>query len=136
LYGFDNISANNGWAMAVVGATIVFLGLVALSLAISQIHKLLHVWETRAIFFKQRKKPEPTVTEPAPPEHIPHMPAAEELALIYRPLAEQLEEPFQLDRLYERAREIDLPHPHLSIKSLRDGGILLPQGAGAFIWKK
>ena len=28
MFGFENITANNGWAMAVVGATIVFIGLV------------------------------------------------------------------------------------------------------------
>ena len=47
MYGIDNITANNGWAMAAVGATIVFLGLVVLSFVISQIHKILELWEKR-----------------------------------------------------------------------------------------
>ena len=47
MYGFENITANNGWAMAFVGATIVFLGLVVLALVISQIHKVLNLWEKR-----------------------------------------------------------------------------------------
>ena len=49
MYGFDNITANNGWAMAVVGASIVFAGLVVLSFVISQIHKILELWEKREV---------------------------------------------------------------------------------------
>ena len=47
MFGIDNITNNNGWAMAVVGATTVFLGLIILSFAISQIHKILELWENR-----------------------------------------------------------------------------------------
>jgi hypothetical protein len=135
LYGFENISANNGWAIAAVGATIVFLGLVVLSLAISQLHKLLHLIETRGKIFQRRKAPGAPVEEPAPRTPVHHMPEGVDLALIYRPLAEQLASPFQLARLYEAAQEMDLPHPHLSIKKLRDDGFLIAQGDGAFIWK-
>jgi len=40
LTGLENITNNNGGAMAAVGASTVFLGRVALSFAISQIHKI------------------------------------------------------------------------------------------------
>ena len=50
MFGFDNITANNGWAMAAVGATIVFAGLVVLSFVISQIYKILELWEKRGEF--------------------------------------------------------------------------------------
>jgi Na+-transporting methylmalonyl-CoA/oxaloacetate decarboxylase gamma subunit len=56
LFGFENITANNGWAMAVVGASIVFLGLVILSFVISQVHKILNLWEQRDEFFNRNKK--------------------------------------------------------------------------------
>lgn len=45
MIGIENITNNNGWAMAAVGASIVFLGLVVLSFVISQIHKILKLWE-------------------------------------------------------------------------------------------
>ena len=47
MFGIDNITSNNGWAMAVVGATTVFVGLIVLSFVISQIHKILDFWESR-----------------------------------------------------------------------------------------
>jgi hypothetical protein len=136
LYGFENISANNGWAMAAVGATIVFLGLVVLSLTISQLYKLLYLIENRGRIFRRRKGPDGVAEKPAPRMPVHHMPAGADLALVYRPLAEQLEAPFQLARLYEVAQAVDLPHPHLSIQKLRDDGFLVARGDGAFIWKK
>ena len=56
MFGFENITANNGWAMAVVGASSVFLGLVVLSFVISQIHKILNLWEQRDEFLNRYKK--------------------------------------------------------------------------------
>jgi hypothetical protein len=46
--GLDNIVLNNGWSQAFVGASIVMTGLVILSIAISQIHKLVEFWENRS----------------------------------------------------------------------------------------
>ena len=77
MFGFENITANNGWAMAVVGATTVFLGLIVLSFVISQIHKVLKFWEQSDAFFSRNKKQsqneEPkTVKTPEPkPRHLP-----------------------------------------------------------------
>ena len=45
MYGLEAISANNGWAVSVVGITIVFSGLVTLSLLISQLHKAVDLFE-------------------------------------------------------------------------------------------
>ena len=53
MYGLDAISAHNGWAMAVVGATIIFSGLIVLSLAISQLTNLLKLWDNGMIMFRQ-----------------------------------------------------------------------------------
>ena len=53
--GLDNIVLNNGWSQAFVGASIVMTGLVILSIAISQIHKLVEFWENRS----QKTAPEP-----------------------------------------------------------------------------
>ena len=56
MFGFENITANNGWAMAVVGASIVFVGLVILSFVISQIHVILNLWERKDEFLNRNKK--------------------------------------------------------------------------------
>jgi hypothetical protein len=59
LFGIENITNNNGWAMAAVGASIVFMGLVVLSFVISQIHKLLNLWDEREKFIERFKKKAP-----------------------------------------------------------------------------
>ena len=139
MFGFENITANNGWAMAVVGASIVFLGLVILSFVISQVHKILNLWEQRNEFLNRYKKQdqieEPkTIMTPVPVQR--HLPSVKELTSIYRPLVEQLKQPFELIQLFEISNKMDLPHPHLSIKYLQTAGVLVPQGDGMFTWDK
>ena len=78
MYGFENITANNGWAMAVIGATIVFAGLVVLSFAISQIHKVLALWDKR-VLSKERQKRAPALSKAQmtrePTSKVHHLPS-------------------------------------------------------------
>jgi hypothetical protein len=139
LIGIENITSNNGWAMAAVGATIVFSGLVVLSFVISQIHKLLKLWDDREKLIERFKKKAPAAV--AEKVDIPvyserHLPAVDELASIYQPLVDQLEEPFNLSQLFEIANKNDIPHPHLSIQRLQEADILVAQGDGTFTWNK
>jgi len=139
LFGFENITANNGWAMAVVGASIVFVGLVILSFVISQIHVILNLWERKDEFLNRNKKQTQTEepkTIKAPVSIQRHLPSVKELASIYRPLVEQLKQPFDLLQLFEISKKMDLAHPHLSIKYLQEAGVLVPQGDGTFTWDK
>jgi hypothetical protein len=139
VYGIDNITANNGWAMALVGATIVFSGLVVLALVISQIHKILNLWEKRDEVFARRKeksRPDEAQTVAGSVYKERHLPAVDELVSIYRPLVEQLKEPFDLVQLYEISNKMDLPHPNLSINKLREANILVARGDGTFTWSK
>lgn len=41
MIGIENITAHNGWAMAITGGIIVFAGLSLLSFAIAQLHKII-----------------------------------------------------------------------------------------------
>ena len=84
LYGLEAISAHNGWAMAVVGATIVFTGLVILSFAISQIHRILSFRETRSTEppSVEETGPEENLQTPVPPDIINNI---NELACFYQP---------------------------------------------------
>lgn len=139
MFGFENITTSNGWAMAVVGASIVFLGLVVLSFVISQVHKILWLWEQRDEFFNRKRKQaeiEESKKIKAPVFIQRHLPTVQELTSIYRPLVEQLKQPFDLLQLFEISNKMDLPHPHLSIKSLQEAGILVAQGDGTFTWDK
>lgn len=136
MYGLENISANNGWAIAVLGAGIVFCGLAALSLVISQIHRILEFFEDRnKSGGKVDARPEPKA-EKKPARTIQRLPEPKELVSIYRPLVEGLDEPFQLALLYEHAARMDLPHIHISISRLRESGVLTSQGEGAFVWNQ
>jgi len=139
VYGIENITANNGWAMAAVGATIVFLGLVVLSFVISQIHNILEYWEKRSEA-KEAQKAEPPSSETPKPKgpvyKVPQLPTVNDLISIYRPLVEQLKEPFELPQLFEISNKMDLAHPHLSIKQLWDADVLIAQGDGTFTWNK
>ena len=125
--------------MAVVGATTVFMGLIVLSFVISQIHKILKIWEQRDEFFNRSKKQartEEPKTIKAPVSIQRHLPSVKELTSIYRPLVEQLKQPFGLLQLFEISNKMDLPHPHLSIKYLQAAGVLVAQGDGTFTWDK
>ena len=139
MYGFENITANNGWAIAVVGASIVFAGLVLLSFVISQIHKILELWEKRDAWLarpKEKTPPAEAQKDQGPVYKKQHLPAVNDLISIYRPLVKQLKEPFELPQLFDIANKMDLAHPHLSIKQLWDADVLMAQGDGAFIWNK
>ncbi len=139
--GLDNIALNNGWSQALLGASIVMTGLVILSIAISQIHKLVDFWEKRG----QKAEPEPA-TAPAGTAttvsgltlEVPDQCPADinQVADLYRPIVAQLGTTFELRELYQRAAQFDLPHPHFTIKCLRDAHILIPQGDGFFSWNQ
>ncbi|MBW2479014.1 MAG: OadG family protein [Deltaproteobacteria bacterium] len=133
MFGIDYITNNNGWAMAVVGATTVFVGLAVLSFVISQVHKLLDAWENRT---KDNAVAAERPTEKAPARQEQRLPTVSELCSIYRPLVEQLQEPFLLTQLFEKSKEMDLPHPHLSIKSLQEADVLVARGDGTFNWNQ
>ena len=117
--------------MALAGALIVFSGLIVLSFAIAQLHKLLNLLDKRR---EGAPLPPPTPVEQAS-ETIDVLSDPVALAESYQPLAEELGETFQLADLYALAMRDDLPHPHLSIKALRDVQCLASQGEGVFKWQ-
>ena len=134
MYGIDAINHYNGWAMAIAGGLIVMTGLTVLSAVISQLHKLVAL---------SRKKPTPPIDgeiaedqDVVPTPFIPDTCPAniDEAAAQYQPLVDQLGGPFQLSELYELAQQYNFPHPHLTIRCLRERGILTPEGEGIFKW--
>lgn len=119
--------------MALVGAMIVFSGLIILSFAIAQLHKVLKLID---------KKKSPANLQAPAAQAPPNVSAAvvgvltdpAALAEAYDGLAKELGETFQLADLYALALRDDLPHPHLSIRRLREAQRLLSQGEGVFAW--
>lgn len=135
MLGIDAITANNGWAMALTGASIVMCGLALLSFVISQLHKIIALTEGKE---KKNSTPEP---EPAPRavdlsaaeiDLLDDLPAA---ARFYSSLTGDLGEVFPLPALYRICQKENLPHPHITIMALRGAGHLVPAGEGNFSWK-
>lgn len=128
MVGLEAITHNNGWTIAVTGACIVFSGLATLSLVISQLHKLV------ALLDRPAKVTVEVVVEEAKPRRVaPDCPNDLEVAIRhFQPLFDELPPEFDLAELYVLAKKYHLPHPHLSIRCLRDAGRLEFLGDGTF----
>jgi hypothetical protein len=135
VYGFQAIAHHNGWAMAVAGALIVMSGLAALSFIISQFPRLIRFFDKEKGAQKELPSAQESAmpSEPGIPDRCPaDINAAGEL---YRRFTGKLGDSFELTDLYRACLEKNLPHPHLTIKCLREAGLLIPTGEGLFIWK-
>jgi hypothetical protein len=134
LYGIEAINASNGWAIAIIGASIVMSGLAFLSFVISQLHRIITAFENLKVRLKS--KPKTAVGTPEEMDHG-HFPTdINDVAAIYQPLMKDLADAFQLSELYALCRKSNFPHPHLTITRLRETGILSPQGDGLFTWNR
>ena len=130
--GLQAISAQNGWAMAVTGALIVMVGLAAQSFIISQLHKIIALFE-RGPKDATRQNASPAADLAAAEADLLNDVAT--TARLYRPLTAELGDQFEIYLLYQLLTQEDLPHPHLTIRSLREAGLLIPVGEGLFSWK-
>jgi hypothetical protein len=135
LFGLHAIAVHNGWAMALAGSLIVFSGLVVLSFVISQLHKILNIFE------KKHVAQEPKTLDMEPPEEKPWISLPKqfptdikEVAHLYKPLVEDLGETFYLSQLYEMSKKNNFPHPHITLTAFRESKILIPDGDGVFTW--
>ncbi len=139
MYGFEAISYYNGWSMAIVGALIVFAGLVVLSTTIYIFPKILMLWEKRQIEFEKNHKMQ--MGDKLKEQQALSLPKQfpsdiKEIANLYKPLIEELGETFYLADLYEISKKYDFPHPHITLAAFRDSEILIPHGEGVFTWKQ
>lgn len=142
MYGLEAIGKANGWSMAILGILIVFTGLVTLSIIISQLHKILDLWENNGWMQKGRKQKGNSHTsilaeenvEPEYPHPYVDLANIDEVAEIWKPLVDELDSPFSLTELHALARKHKFPHPHLSINRLRKKHILVQAGNGLFEW--
>ena len=127
MFGLEAISAHNGWAMAITGIIIVMGGLSVLAFLISQLHKVIGL-------FEEKKKAAHPIAEPLTDSNI--LNDLETAARTYRPLTADLGDSFHLADLYRIFEKERLPHPHLTISALRAAEYLQSSGDGLFSWKK
>jgi hypothetical protein len=135
MHGLAAITANNGWAMALAGACIVLSGLAFLSFFISRLHKIITLFEG-----KKKHDPLPQAQHhaksPAPvPAEINYLNDLSATVCILRSLTLDLGDAFELATLYRSMQKENLPHPHITIRSLREAGFLAPTREGKFCWK-
>ena len=131
--GLDAISAHNGWSMAAVGISIVFTGLVVLSLAISQLHKILAFWDDRdQIYERIRKK---RGKKPPVEEIFILIPGnVQESARNFKMLTDRMDDPFALPGLLENAVRCGIAHPHSALNELILSDIIVPDEEGYYRW--
>lgn len=135
MYGLDAISAHNGWQLAALGTSIVFTGLIILSLAISQIHKILEFWDKRYTYYQRIKKlvqrkhrSEAIVSDPVLPKNV------KGFVHQFKLLIEQIGEPFPLPKLLDFSEKCGFPHSHSSVNDLLQAKLIIPDGKGYFLW--
>ena len=116
--------------MALTGAIIVICGLSILAFLISQLHKIVALFEKKT----SQGPAEDTndIIESAGMFILDDLAAT---ARIYQGISSQLGAKFKLHKLYQILNEETLPHPHITIRSLREAGYLAPSDDGLFSWK-
>ncbi|MBI9092156.1 MAG: OadG family protein [Desulfobacterium sp.] len=126
MYGIEAIAKYNGWAISAVGVSIVFTGLVLLSLSISRIHKVLDLWDNRNNIQLFKKK----VVKDPKPELPPFTPNEKASARQFRLLISTMDDPFSLQRLLHLAKISGLERPHASLDHLLKARIIEPDHQG------
>ena len=135
MYGLEAIKAYNGWAMAITGAVIVMIGLTILSFIISQLHRIIDIVDNRN---NRKAKKNSARSQTAVPETKAVMTPLSDLSETmnrFKPLTQKAGDTFDLAALFQIFIHHDDPHPHLTIRSLREQGFLIPAGEGLFSWK-
>ncbi len=133
MLGFENISIHNGWSISLIGITIVFSGLAALSFVISQLHKILDLWENRQKHinsWSKRKKADEAAVSSIPEITFP--PDMKESIRQYKILIDRLGEPFSLPELLSLAEKCGMEHPHSEVNKLIISEIIVPDGKGYY----
>ena len=132
MYGLEAISNHNGWAMAVVGISIVFSGLLALSFAISQLHKCIDLWENRKAHLQNMKELLQTKVKEEKPDYI--FSFSKDVEESVHLITKRMGEPFSLPRLIDISKKFGLATPHSTINELISANLIIPDGKGYFYW--
>jgi len=136
LYGLEAIQAHNGWAMAITGAVIVMIGLSILSFIISQLHRIISLVDGRSNRKLKKKTDNDLVLIPEPKLQLSPLSDLGETMKRFQPLTKEIGTPFDLTALFQVFVQQNDPHPHLTIRSLREQGYLIPDGNSLFSWKQ
>ncbi|MBS3756517.1 MAG: hypothetical protein KGY56_12535 [Desulfobacterales bacterium] len=134
--GLEAILYHNGFAMAAVGVTIVFTALVSLSVIISQLHRVLFVWDNRKSYINKALRlfsaPKPHESEPV----VKYFDNIYESARQFNLLIRATGEPFSLPELIGKAETRGIAHAHSTVSHLIAAGLIAADGRGYFRWNR
>lgn len=124
--------------MAVLGTLIVMTGLAVLSLVISQLYRLVALFERRKEAATVCTEPPTALKTTRESSKTVDFPLAdlEEAARRCMAQAASLGAIFELKALIQILKETGWPAPHLTLRTFRESGVLIPAGEGRFAWKE
>jgi len=135
LFGFEAIIAHDGLGISVIGISIVFVSLILLSLAVSQVHKLIGLWDKRNTYYQRLKKPQKRGDQKIPSD----MPVPQDIRRASRQfklLIEWIGEPFPLPKLLDLSEKCGLSSPHSTINEFIKCKLIIPDDNGYYMWNK
>ena len=136
MFGFEAIIAHDGLGISVIGISIVFVSLVLLSFAVSQIHKLIELWDKKKTPYQRVKKSQQkdqkaqSVSVPTVPQDV------QRASRQFKLLIEWIGEPFPLPKLLDLSEKCGLSRPHSTINEFIKCELIIPDENGYFIWNK
>ena len=119
--------------MVAVGWSIVLSGLALLSFTISQLHKILGLWDNRRNIIAKFKSPSPKKDQPEMPKIVLSK-DIQETVRQFKLLTNLLGDPFSLPKLIDLSAQRGLPKPHSTVNTLISAKIIVPDGKGYFTW--
>ena len=133
MFGFEAIIAHDGLGISVIGISVVFVSLILLAFAVSQIHKIIALWDKRHRFKKPRQKKDQKaapVQDPTVPQDI------QRASRQFKLLIEWIGEPFPLPKLLYLSEKCGLYRPHSTINELLKCELIIPDENGYYVWNK
>ncbi len=124
MYGMSAIAAANGWISSMAGISIVFCGLVMLSVVVASLERMLNLWDKRArlwrnlqeTFFWKDACTEEEFMQPAALDDAPETASLtheqREVVTYFEMIAVRIGEPFSLAHLLHHAEKHGIPRPH------------------------
>ena len=136
MFGLEAIIAHDGLGISVIGISIVFVSLVLLSFAVSQIHKLIELWDKKNTSYQRVKKSQqkdqktPSVSDLAIPQDV------QKASRQFKLLIEWIGEPFPLPKLLDLSGKCGLSSPHSTINEFIKCELIIPAENGYYVWNK
>ena len=133
MFGFEAIIAHDGLGISVIGISVVFVGLILLSIAVAQIHRIIALWDKRHRLKKPRQKKDQK-TAPVLDTTVPQ--DIQRASRQFKLLIEWIGEPFPLPKLLNLSEKCGLSRPHSTINELVKGKLIIPDKNGYYLWNK